>query len=449
MNTTPSKAPEAGSAPAPWQAHIPQHNPTASSSQPDAHTQPQAHPDLMHGDSAHVAGHSPTLSHLHSLGGQVNMTPPYAASSSTAIIPSGYSLHHLSSHPMNALAKAATPISPNPSGLVVGLKQEKAHTFFTHYLQVSPSLSESQLLKTTIFTLYRHLMPDEYRYDYANFSNALYDWTYGELNKYPNVHELVEEADRRVDSSLKATKLRRKQDKEKEAANAVSTAVVPVDGSEGLGPDELPRKRTRKKKTADELTKDKFKSMMRLNERVPFVGLRPVSDLEMDDKWTQIQPEHLYSLEQLQEWELSPNGSMSDESRKRRLSSGYDKGRGIQFCVKEDETQYIVFANVPCFSQGSLAVWATNKEVCIEGTVSIPSVFNVGGKQLALDSLQDVDVWEGVVGGARGSPLAIGNFRQMIELPKPIVASCTVGHEGGLVIVSVDKQVFAINKTIL
>ncbi len=29
----------------------------------------------------------------------------------------------------------------------------------------------------------------------------------------------------------------------------------------------------------------------------------------------------------------------------------------LTYAVKEDDTQYIVFANVPCFEQGTLSVW--------------------------------------------------------------------------------------------
>lgn len=42
---------------------------------------------------------------------------------------------------------------------------------------------ESTLTKSCVYTIYRNMMPDEYKYDYANFSNALYDWIYIEVFK--------------------------------------------------------------------------------------------------------------------------------------------------------------------------------------------------------------------------------------------------------------------------
>lgn len=42
---------------------------------------------------------------------------------------------------------------------------------------------ESTLTKSCVYAIYRNMMPDEYKYDYANFSNALYDWIYIEVFK--------------------------------------------------------------------------------------------------------------------------------------------------------------------------------------------------------------------------------------------------------------------------
>ena len=75
-----------------------------------------------------------------------------------------------------------TPIK-HAASLSVGLKQEKAHFFFSHYLVVRPHLAENTLSKSIVYALYRHMMLDEFRYDFANFSNALYDWAYLELVK--------------------------------------------------------------------------------------------------------------------------------------------------------------------------------------------------------------------------------------------------------------------------
>lgn len=93
--------------------------------------------------------------------------------------------------------------SPKSQSLTVGLKQGKSHLFFSHYLYLQSYTShlsiidlkrfvrlhlvDTTLTKSCIYAIYRHMMPEEYKYDYANFSNALYDWVYIEVFKVPRV----------------------------------------------------------------------------------------------------------------------------------------------------------------------------------------------------------------------------------------------------------------------
>ena len=65
----------------------------------------------------------------------------------------------------------------------VGLKQARARLFFSHYLTVRADQPDSTLSKSTIYALYKHMVDEDLKYDYANFSNALYVWTSDELVK--------------------------------------------------------------------------------------------------------------------------------------------------------------------------------------------------------------------------------------------------------------------------
>jgi len=296
--------------------------------------------------------------------------------------------------------------------LTVGLKQGKSHLFFTHYLHVGLHFVDS-LTKSCVYGIYRHTMPEEFRYDYANFSNALYDWVYIEVFKQPNAAEIVEE-------TLKKFELGK------------TTKVKKTKSDRSL--DEPPRKRQRKKKTPEDVTKEKFKIMLRNSPIVFFTALKPVEELE-NDKFAEMTPNHTYTMEQLHEWELAPETAEMRPAKPTRVP--------LTYAVKEDDTQYVVFANVPYFVQGTLTVWATNTQILLEGTIALPSIVNVGGKQLQIDQLSDVEV------SPKQNQLHLGRVRQVIELPKPINSTCSVGHEGGLVIVVVDKQMYSVNKTII
>jgi len=174
--------------------------------------------------------------------------------------------------------------------------------------------------------------------------------------------------------------------------------------------------------------------MLRNSAIVLFTALKPIDQLECD-KFTEIKPDHAYTQEQLQEWELAPETADMKPSKPLRVP--------LTYAVKEDETQYIIFANVPCFEQGTLSVWATNTQILLEGTIALPPVVSVAGKQVNIDQLTDVEV------SPKQNQLHLGRVRQVIELPKPINQTCNVGHEGGLVIVVVEKQVYAVNKTVI
>lgn len=109
---------------------------------------------------------SDTLMHHHDPSAMSHMAPP-------ALMPSDS---------VNREMGSLTP-SKHSSALSVGLKQEKSHIFFHHYLVVGPHLAESTLAKSLVYALYRRMMPEDFRYDFANFANALYDWAYLELIK--------------------------------------------------------------------------------------------------------------------------------------------------------------------------------------------------------------------------------------------------------------------------
>jgi HSP20 family molecular chaperone IbpA len=331
----------------------------------------------------------------------------------------GISSVHMPMHQNNevqqlpSLANMMHGVATKPQSLTVGLKQGKSHIFFTHYLYVRLQL-ESTLTKSCVYAIYRHMMPDEYKYDYANFSNALYDWIYIEVFKQPNATDIVEE-------TLKKFEL-------------VKTTKVKKSGKSERTDEDPPRKRQRKKKTPEDITKEKFKIMLRNSAIVLFTALKPIDQLE-HDKFTEIKPDHVYTQEQLQEWEMAPETADMKPPKPLRVP--------LTYAVKEDETQYIVFANVPCFEQGTLSVWATNTQILLEGTIALPSVVSVAGKQVQIDQLQDVEV------APKQNQLHLGRVRQVIDLPKPINSTCTVGHEGGLVIVVVEKQIYSINKTVI
>jgi len=309
----------------------------------------------------------------------------------------------------------------------VGLKQEKAHLFFQHYLLVRAGQPESTLTKSCIYAIYRHMMPDEFKYDYANFSNALYDWAYTELLKQPGAGEAIDEAVRKFEV-IKASRVR----KMKPEKPPMEEPLL----------EEPARKRQRKRKTPEELAKDKFKNLLRNSNTVSFTSLKPMDQMDMNSKFTHIQPDHLYTLEQLHDWELTPSSGSS-------LLSLSDSGKSLMnskvpltYVVKEDETQFIVFANVPYFVQGTLAVCQQQNNITLEGAISLPPLVNVQGKQVDISQLTDVET-------PRQNQLHLGRFKQVIELPRPINPTCSVGTEGGLVIVVVEKQVFNVNKTML
>jgi len=308
--------------------------------------------------------------------------------------------------------------------------------FFSHYLLVRAHIPESSVTKNCIYAIYRHMMPDEFRYDYANFSNALYDWAYTELLKQPGASEAIDDAVNKFEA-MKASRVRKPK---------LEKTTIETVGQQDSGMGEEPqKKRQRKRKSPEELAKDKFKNLLRNSSTVTFTSLKPIETLDLADKWTQVQSEHLYTLEQLHEWELIPASSgtsvlLSDGGK----SIVHTKNTKVPltYVVKEDETQFIVFANVPYFVQGTLAVCQQQNNITLEGAISLPPLVNVQGKQVDISQLTDVET-------PRQNHLHMGRFKQVIELPRPINPTCSVGTEGGLVIVVVEKQVFNVNKTML
>jgi HSP20 family molecular chaperone IbpA len=366
--------------------HHPQHHhvlePTATTSVPLAD-------GLIHHQS-----HDPTLG-VNGLGGPLVAEPQHV----TVLVP-----------------QTSAPLSSSASN--VGMKQGQARIFFAHYLNVRPEQADSPLAKATVHALYKHMIDDEFKYDYANFSNALYVWTSEILMQMPGGPEAIEDAFQRFETIK---------------ANSISKSRKSKDKT---GDEQPMRKRQRKQKTPEDLIKDKCKALMGNTTQVPFVTLKRIDELDNEDKFAQDHPHHIYSLEQLHEWEVSPGHDEHKQPRSVSLS--------LTYSIKEDDAHYLVFVNVPYFVPNSLMVRAGPAEVNLEGVISLPHYVDFPNKQVNVEQLREVG------GVTRHSLLPLGKFSQKIDLPKPVNSSTfEVSSNAGLVIVLLEKQVCSVSKPVV
>jgi len=170
--------------------------------------------------------------------------------------------------------------------------------------------------------------------------------------------------------------------------------------------------------------------------QVPFASLKCIGELETDDAFAEEHPHHMYSAEQLHEWEASPGHDEHKQPRSVSLS--------LTYSIKEDNAHFIVFVNVPYFVPNSLMVRAGPADVSLEGVISLPQVVDFPNKQVSVEHLREV------AGVSRHSQLPLGKFSQRIDLPKPVnLTTFEVSSNAGLVIVLLEKQVCSVSKAVV